>query len=110
MTSGYDDWEAFCFVTRFLLAANTHASAPISLVASPAVSRRFPSRRLDAGSLSFAGLLTFVCLDDAFELAAVDGVVATELTAARFGGDPHATLSSAWHEYTQALTRSPTPL
>jgi hypothetical protein len=40
---------------------------------------------LDVGSLRFAGLLTFVCLDDACELATVDGFVATVLTAARFG-------------------------
>ena len=50
------------------------------------VSRCFPSRRLGVGSLSFAGLLTFVCPDDAFELAAADGFVATVLTAAHFGG------------------------
>jgi len=49
------------------------------------VSRRFPSLRLGAGSVSFAGLLTFICLDDVFALAAVDGFVATVLTAARFG-------------------------
>ena len=50
------------------------------------VSCCFPSRRLDGGSLSVAGLLTFVCPDDAFEFAAVGSFVATVLTAARFGG------------------------
>ena len=50
------------------------------------VSRRLPSRRLGAGSVGFAGLLTFVCPDDVFALAAVDGFVATVMTAARFGG------------------------
>src|SRR3989304_107545 len=83
---GYDDSEGFRFFTRSLLAAQYLRMRSDIARRFAGVSRCFPSRRLDVGSLSFAGLLTFVCLDDAFEPAAVDGFVATVLTAARFGG------------------------
>lgn len=50
------------------------------------VSRCAPSRRLDAGSLSFCAPLTLIGFDDAFAFPAVAGFVATVLAAARFRG------------------------
>lgn len=44
------------------------------------------ARRLGAEGFRFADLFAPVCLNDVFALAAVDGFVATVLTAARFGG------------------------
>jgi hypothetical protein len=82
----YDDLEAICFFARPLRAAQYLRMRSDIARRLAGIRRCFPSRRLGVGSLSFAGLLIFVCLDDAFELAAVDGFVATVLTAAHFGG------------------------
>src|SRR5437762_2020845 len=49
------------------------------------VSRCLPSRLLGADSFDFAGGVTLVCLDDAFDLAEVNRFVATPLAAASFG-------------------------
>ena len=50
-----------------------------------AVSNGFPARRVSAGFLSFVSLVNVVRLDDASELAAVDGFAVIVLAAARFG-------------------------
>jgi len=80
------DSEAFRFFDRAFLAAQCLRMRSDIARRFAGVSRLVPSRRLRAGSFGFAGRITLAGLDDVSMCAAVDGLVASVLTAARLGG------------------------
>ena len=82
---GYNDSEAFRFFIKAFLAAQYFFMAADTARRFAGVSNGFPARRVGAGFLGFVGLINVVRLDDASELAAVDGFVVILLAAARFG-------------------------
>lgn len=84
--AGYDDWEAFCFFTMSLRAAQYLRMRSDIARRFAGVSRCVFSRRVRAGSFGFAGRVTPACLDDPSALAEVDRVDATWPDAVRFAG------------------------
>ena len=76
---GYNAFRFFLEALRAALYSFMRADAACRLASDSG----FLAPRLTGGVVSFAGLVTLVCLDDAFTPEAVDGLVATVPAAAR---------------------------
>ena len=81
----YDDSESFVFFLKALRAAQYFFMRADTARRFADDINRFPSRSAAAGFLGVAGVVEVVRLDDAFELAGVDGIGVIVLAAARFG-------------------------